>query len=44
MRCCPFLDLELTEHGAELRLAIRAPEDAEPLARELAAAFANVRS
>jgi hypothetical protein len=42
-RCCPFLDLELTEHGAELRLAIGATEDAEPVARELAAAFATVR-
>jgi hypothetical protein len=41
--CCPFLDLELTEHGAELQLAICAPADGEPVARELAAAFATVR-
>lgn len=43
-RCCPFLDLELSEHGAELRLAIHAPEAAEPVARELAAAFAAGRA
>jgi MerR family copper efflux transcriptional regulator len=42
-RCCPFLELELTEHGEELRLAISAPEDAVPAARELSAAFATVR-
>jgi MerR family transcriptional regulator, copper efflux regulator len=38
-RCCPFLDLDLRAEGTELRLAIRAPEEAEPVARELAAAF-----
>jgi hypothetical protein len=40
-RCCPFLDLELSASDTELRLAIRAPEGAEPVARELAAAFAR---
>jgi hypothetical protein len=39
-RCCPFLDLELSQEGAELRLAISAAAGAEPVARELAAAFA----
>jgi MerR family transcriptional regulator, copper efflux regulator len=38
-RCCPFLDLELSASGAELRLTIRAPVEAEPVARELAATF-----
>ena len=42
-RCCPFLDLKLSEHDAELRLVIRAPEEAGPVARELAAAFTIVR-
>jgi MerR family transcriptional regulator, copper efflux regulator len=40
-RCCPFLELDLSADGAELRLAIRAPVEAEPVARELAAAFAE---
>ena len=43
-RCCPFLDLELSANGAELRLSIRAPKEAEPVARELAAAFAAGRA
>jgi MerR family transcriptional regulator, copper efflux regulator len=38
-RCCPFLDLDLRAEGTELRLAIRAPREAEPVARELVAAF-----
>jgi MerR family transcriptional regulator, copper efflux regulator len=38
-RCCPFLDLELSATGVELRLTIRAPDEAEPVARELAATF-----
>jgi hypothetical protein len=42
-RCCPFLDLELSAGHGELRLAIRAPEQAEPVARELAAAFGGAR-
>lgn len=41
-RCCPFLDMELSFSEAELRLAIRAPGEAEPVARELAATFARV--
>ena len=41
--CCPFLDLELSASDTELRLAIRAPEEAEPVARELADTFARAR-
>ena len=39
--CCAFLDFDLSESGAELRLAITAPEGAETAARELGAAFAG---
>ncbi len=42
-QCCPFLDLELSAGHAELRLAIRAREEAEPVARELVDAFARAR-
>ena len=42
-QCCPFLDLELSAGHAELRLAITAPEEAEPAARELADTFARAR-
>jgi MerR family copper efflux transcriptional regulator len=41
-RCCPFLDIELSANEAELWLAIRAPGEAEPVARELAATFARL--
>jgi MerR family transcriptional regulator, copper efflux regulator len=41
-RCCPFLELELSATETELRLAIRAPAEAEPVARELAATFGRV--
>jgi hypothetical protein len=37
--CCPFLDFELLAHGDELRLRIGAEEGAEPIARDLVAAF-----
>jgi hypothetical protein len=39
--CCPFLELDLREADGELRLAISAPEGAEPVAAELARAFAG---
>jgi MerR family copper efflux transcriptional regulator len=39
-RCCPFLSFDLREQAGELLLWIRAPEDAEPLASDLAGAFA----
>jgi hypothetical protein len=37
--CCPFLELELSESGGELRLAIGAPDEGRPTAEALAAAF-----
>jgi hypothetical protein len=40
-RCCPFLAFDLREEGSELRLTITAPEGAEPLAVDLANAFAG---
>jgi hypothetical protein len=40
-RCCPFLDLTLEERSGELTLTIATPEDAQPIADELAAAFAR---
>lgn len=39
-RCCPFLSFDLRERDGELLLAISAPDDAEPLASDLAGAFA----
>jgi hypothetical protein len=39
--CCSFLDLKLTEHEGELILTLAAPEDGQPIADELAAAFAG---
>jgi hypothetical protein len=41
--CCSFLDLALHEDGGELVLSIAAPTDAQPIADELAAAFAMRR-
>jgi hypothetical protein len=38
-RCCPFLDFELRESGADLVLTIDAPPEAEPVAAELRDAF-----
>ena len=40
-RCCPFLRLDLREQAGELVLTIRAPEEAEALAAELAGAFSG---
>lgn len=40
-KCCSFLDLSLAEEGGELVLSISAPEDGQPIADELAAAFAG---
>jgi NAD(P)H-dependent flavin oxidoreductase YrpB (nitropropane dioxygenase family) len=37
--CCPFLELELTEHEGQLVLRVAAPEEAGPIADELALAF-----
>jgi hypothetical protein len=39
--CCSFLDLDLTERDGELILTLAAPEDGQPIANELAAAFAG---
>ena len=39
--CCAFLGLELEERGGELRLAVTAPEGAEPVAAGLVEAFAG---
>lgn len=39
--CCSFLELALGEEAGELVLSISAPEDAEPVADELARAFAG---
>jgi hypothetical protein len=40
-KCCSFLDLSLEEVGDELILSVSAPEDGQPVAKELAAAFAG---
>jgi hypothetical protein len=40
-KCCSFLDLALEERGGELILAVGAPEGGQPIADELAAAFAG---
>lgn len=40
-KCCSFLDLELDERGGELVLSVAAPEDGQPVADELVAAFAG---
>jgi hypothetical protein len=40
-KCCSFLDLSLEEQGGELVLSISAPPDGQPIADELAAAFAG---
>lgn len=40
-KCCSFLDLSLEEEGGELVLSISAPQDGQPIADELAAAFAG---
>lgn len=42
-QCCPFLELDLREEGAELVLTIAAPAGAEPVAEELALAFEGAR-
>jgi hypothetical protein len=38
-RCCPFLDLSISERDDDLVLAIAAPEGGEQLAEALALAF-----
>lgn len=40
-RCCAFLDLFLEEQGDELVLSVSDREDGQPVADELAAAFAG---
>jgi hypothetical protein len=40
-KCCSFLDLSLEERGGELVLSVSAPPDGQPVADELAAAFAG---
>lgn len=40
-KCCSFLDLSLEEVGNELILSVSAPQDGQPVAKELAAAFAG---
>jgi hypothetical protein len=37
--CCRFLTFELREHGGELLLSIRGPDEAAPLVRDLLDAF-----
>jgi hypothetical protein len=39
--CCPFLSFDLRERDGELLLTIAAPEGAEPMVRELIAAFSG---
>jgi hypothetical protein len=41
--CCAFLDLSLVEDADELVLTIEAPEDAQPIADDVARAFAGRR-
>lgn len=38
-KCCSFLGLSLEEQGGELVLSISAPQDGQPIADGLAAAF-----
>ena len=40
-RCCSFLDLTLEEQDGELVLTLAAPADGQPVADQLAAAFAR---
>lgn len=40
-KCCSFLGLAIEEEGGELVLSISAPLDGQPIADELAAAFAG---
>ncbi len=40
-KCCSFLDLTLSEEPGDLVLSIAAPDDAQPLAEQLAKAFAG---
>ncbi|MEX2106269.1 MAG: hypothetical protein WD810_05160 [Solirubrobacterales bacterium] len=39
--CCSFLDLSLSERDGELILTLAAPEHGQPVADELAVAFAG---
>lgn len=39
--CCSFLDLSLEEQSGQIVLSVSAPEDGQPVADELAAAFAG---
>jgi hypothetical protein len=39
--CCSFLEIELSEHRGELVLTIAAPQEGQPVADGLAAAFAE---
>ncbi len=43
-RCCAFLDLDLAEADGELLLTVAAPDEARPVADELALAFAGGRA
>jgi hypothetical protein len=38
-KCCTFLNLALDEQGGDLVLSASAPQDGQPIADELAAAF-----
>jgi hypothetical protein len=40
VECCSFLELSLRQRGGELVLSIAAPRGGQPIADELAAAFA----
>lgn len=40
-KCCSFLDLSLEERGGELVLSVSAPQEGQPIADDLAAAFAG---
>jgi hypothetical protein len=40
-KCCSFLVLSLAEEGGALVLLVSAPQDGQPVADELAAAFAG---
>jgi hypothetical protein len=42
-KCCPFLDLSLSEEDGEILLSIAAPKEAEAVAEGLAAAFDDGR-
>ena len=40
-KCCPFLELALSDHGSRLAVSIDGPEGAEPVIQEIVGAFSR---